>query len=235
MDILNLFKQKTKNNTPQTIINQNNYHDDSYYATYAHKGTEFERKVITFEERKKTSIPTRNGLYPAEVLLLYYISLNIYPNPQNGYPGFWWFEYGIRYVEEYLFILEEDHFIKYDLYQNQLSKYTIKQLKEILISKQMPTNGKKDDLISRVRNNFTENDLKKLTLPLKYVLTEKGEKELEENAYVPYMHQTSTKTIENNPFGEDFTIWSMNKELANTSLDWKILVQKHEEPHHSKW
>lgn len=53
----------------------------------------------------------------------------------------------------------------------------------------MPTNDKKDYLILQVSNNFTENDLKELKLPSKYVLTEKRGKELEENAYVPYMQQ----------------------------------------------
>lgn len=233
MNILNLFSKRNNNNS-KIIINQTNYQNDSYYAEYAHKGTEFEKKVVTFEERKKTAIPTKSGLYPAEVLLLYYVSLNTYPNPKNGYPGFWWFEYGIRYVEQYLSILEEDNFIKYDLYKNQLSKYTIPQLKKILLSKQLPTTGKKDDLILRIKDNLTEDDLKELALPLKYTLTEKGQKELSENAYVPYMHQTSTKTIENNPFGKDFTVWSMNKELAKTGLDWQILVKDYEDQQHNK-
>lgn len=231
--IIQLQNEK-KTTSSKSQNNTSNYQKNEYYSDYAHKGTEFEKKVVTFEERKKTAIPTKSGLYPAEVLLLYYVSLNTYPNPKNGYPGFWWFEYGIRYVEQYLSILEEDNFIKYDLYKNQLSKYTIPQLKKILLSKQLPTTGKKDDLILRIKDNLTEDDLKELALPLKYTLTEKGQKELSENAYVPYMHQTSTKTIENNPFGKDFTVWSMNKELAKTGLDWQILVKDYEDQQHHK-
>ena len=74
------------------------YQNDSYYTDVAFAGTPFEKKVITLEERKKTAIPSETGLYPAEILLLEYCSYGTYPGPKNGYPGFWWFEYGIRDV-----------------------------------------------------------------------------------------------------------------------------------------
>ena len=50
------------------------------------------RKVITFEERKKTSYPSRHGLYVAEILLLEFCGLGKYPKPNGRYPGLWWFE-----------------------------------------------------------------------------------------------------------------------------------------------
>ena len=74
------------------------YKSDDYYVLVTNPGTSFEKSVVTFDERKKTSSPTKNGLYVPEVLLLYYCKKGDYPKPKNGYPGFWWFEYGIRDV-----------------------------------------------------------------------------------------------------------------------------------------
>lgn len=74
------------------------YRPDEYYTLSAFPNTPFEKKVVTFEERKRMSYPSRTGLYVAEILLLYYCSQGKYPNPSNGYPSFWWFEYGIRDV-----------------------------------------------------------------------------------------------------------------------------------------
>lgn len=88
------------------------YRPEDYYTDTAHKGTPFEKKVVTFEERKKISYPSLNGLYVAEILLLEYCSYGKYPHPKNGYPGFWWFEYGIRNIGEKLDSLAQRGFIE---------------------------------------------------------------------------------------------------------------------------
>lgn len=87
------------------------HHPDEYYTLIVHEGTPFQKKVITFEERKKISYPSKNGLYVAEILLLEYCSKGKYPKPNNGYPAFWWFEYGIRDIGKVLKSLEMRNFI----------------------------------------------------------------------------------------------------------------------------
>lgn len=133
------------------------YQPDSYYTKKAHEGTMFESEVVTFNKRKETSIPSRNGLYVPEILMLHFC--NKYPNPKNGYPGYWWFKYGIRDVGTALKSLETRRFI--------------------------------------ALNESTG----------KYEPTELGKAELEENAYVPYMHKNSTN--------RDFTVWDLNLMLGN--------------------
>lgn len=128
------------------------YQPDEYYSTASYPGTMFERKVVTFDERKRTSIPSRNGLYVPEILLLSFCGQ--YPNPKNGYPGYWWFQYGIRNVKEALDSLEARGFLVMDSGIN------------------------------------------------KYRLTDLGEAEIEENAYVAYMHRNTVRT--------DFTVWDLN-------------------------
>ena len=103
------------------------YIPDSYYTNLSYPGTPFERRVITFQERKSVSYPSKRGLYVAEILLLEYCSYGTYPRPKTGYPGFWWFEYGIRNVGHYLSELERRGFICMD---SRKGKYQLTQLGE---------------------------------------------------------------------------------------------------------
>lgn len=153
------------------------YRPDEYYTDVAFAGTSLERKVITFQERKLTAFPSRRGLYPAEILLLYYCdAYRTYPHPKSGYPGFWWFEYGIRNVGAALERLETNGFIM-------------------------------------------------LNEKGKYVLTDIGRMELEENSYVPYMHKTKDKTTEDTRYGLRFNVWSVNEALGNGDKSaWKDVV-----------
>lgn len=109
-----LRKKKTSNEPPIPEYEKPFYREDSYYTNCSYPGTEFERRVITFEERKKMSYPSRNGLYVAEILLLEYCSYGTYPNPKNGYPGFWWFSYGMRNIGFYLQSLADRGFIEFN-------------------------------------------------------------------------------------------------------------------------
>lgn len=103
------------------------YRPAEYYANVVHPGTQFEQRVLTFEDLKKISFPSSRGLYVSEILLLYYCSLGSYPNPKSGYPGFWWFSYGIRNVGYRLSTLESRGFIIMD---SQKGKYKLTALGE---------------------------------------------------------------------------------------------------------
>lgn len=205
------------------------YQNDSYYTDVAFSDTPFEKKVITFEERKKTAIPSGTGLYPAEVLLLEYCSYGTYPGPKNGYPGFWWFEYGIRDVGAALKSLENRGYIVFATAKDSLNNFTMPQLKEMLSAKDLPTTGKKADLVMRVAEAFSEAELLVTGIQVKYMLTELGQRELSENEYVPYMHKAHNKTTEDARFGRTFNVWSINKLLGTgDKSNWKAVVAEQE-------
>ena len=205
------------------------YQDNSYYTNTAFAGTPFEKKVVLFEERKQSAFPSRTGLYPAEILLLEYCSYGTYPGPKNGYPGFWWFEYGIRDVGAALKSLEDRGYITFATAKDSLNQLTIPQLKDMLSAKGMPTTGKKSDLIMRVADAFTDAELLSTGIQVKYVLTELGQCELAENAYVPYMHKTHHKTTEDASFGMTFNVWSINRLLGTgDKSNWKAVVEAQE-------
>ena len=158
MGLFDIFKKKSNEKkvvptAQETLLKQTAaipesekkyYQPDSYYTAKSHEGTPFENEVISFEQRKKTSIPSNNGLYIPEILMLHFCKK--YPNPKSGYPGYWWYKYGIRDVGSIYESLVERGFI--------------------------------------IINDKTG----------KYELTNLGKSELEENAYVPYMHSHSKYT-----------------------------------------
>lgn len=223
---------KTKNCSVTSIVPDSEkkyYQPDSYYTDVVNEGTAFERRVITFEERKNTAIPSTRGLYPAEILLLSYCSKGTYPGPKYGYPGFWWFEYGIRDVDAALRSLEERGYIALKSVRDSVSNFTVVQLKELLAAHGQSTTGKKAELIERVSATVPEEALVAAGLQAKYALTGIGQLELEENAYVPYMHSIHNKTVELEDPNISFNVWIINKMLGTgDKTNWNAIVAEQE-------
>lgn len=204
------------------------YQSDNYYTKKAFEGTVFEKKVITFEERKKISFPSNTGLYVAEILLLSYCDKGQFPCPANGYQGFWWFEYGVRNVGAVLSSLEERGYIYLRHANDCVGQLTIPKLKTILKDHDLSISGNKADLLSRVAENISEEVLLSAGVTRKYALTEKGKSEINENAYVPFMHANPNKSREN--VGEvEFNVWSINRILGKgDKSDWKKVIDAEE-------
>lgn len=199
------------------------------FPTKSYAGTAFEKDVITFDERKKSSLPSARGLYVAEILLLYYCSLGTYPNPKNGYPGFWWYEYGIQDVNYMLNTLEKRGFICFASPKQSLDGLNATELKQILKEHNLPVSGKKAELVEQVSQSVSNDELLTAGVKAKYALTDLGQLELEENAYVPYMHKHPRKTIEDSTFGPTFNVWSINQLLgAGSTSDWEKVVTEQE-------
>ncbi len=238
MGLFDLFKKKekpvqvTQAKTKKDTIPERDkkyYQPEEYYTDVVAEGTPFEKRVISFEERKKTAIPSGRGLYPAEILLLEYCSKGTYPGPKTGYPGFWWFEYGIRDVGAALKNLEERGYIAFASAKESVNSLTIPQLKELLMEHRESTTGKKAELVARVSDTITEEKLLSAGVQPKYRLTEIGMQELSENAYVPYMHSVHNKTTEDDRFGMTFNVWSINKILGSgDKSNWKNIVDEQE-------
>ncbi len=108
MGIFDLFKIKAKEKklSPEEALfreastipesERKYYQQDSYYSARLYEGTPLAKEVVTFEQIKATTIPSEHGLYVPEILLLHFC--NKHPHPKTGYPGYWWYEYGIRNV-----------------------------------------------------------------------------------------------------------------------------------------
>ncbi|WP_027438346.1 SAP domain-containing protein [Lachnospira multipara] len=201
------------------------YQSDDYYTFYSYPGTEMATRVITFEERKKTSFPSARGLYVAEIMLLEYCSRGKYPKPKGGYPGLWWFKYGIRDVGHALESLRDRGFIQWAPKVKSLGTLKVDELKQLLINEGLSTVGKKADLISRIVTEIPDERLAIPNYEPKYELTDLGKAELEDNGYVPYMHRHNHLTTEDNSFGETFTVWDINKLFPDgKATNWRSVV-----------
>lgn len=203
------------------------YNPDSYYTDIIAKDTIWEREVIPFSERKKISYPSKNGLYVAEILLLQYCSYGTYPHPKQGYPGFWWFGYGIRNVGAALESLESRGYIEYVSAADSLPKMTVAQLQEIANAHGLSIRGKKADIISGILEKIPNEELETCVTERKYRLTPTGESELQSNLYVPLMHNDPDKTIEDERFGKEFNVWAVNRILGqNDFRDANRVIQE---------
>ncbi len=203
------------------------YQPDEYYTFASYPGTSMARKIITFQERKKTCIPSERGLYVAEILLLEYCRKGWYPNPKDGYPGFWWFQYGIRDVGHALEALAQRGFIIMASPLDSVGSLTVLELKALLRKAQLPVGGRKSDLVKRIQDNFSDDMLTDAKIDCKYQLTELGRQELQDNAYVPYMHSIPGKTTEEGPRDTIFNVWRINQELGpGDKSNWKDIVDK---------
>lgn len=160
-------------------------------------------------------IRSRNGLTVGEILLLEYCKKGNYPNPQGGYQGFWWFDYGIKDAGAVLKTLENRGFIRYASPIERIETLKVAQLKEILKELDLQTTGKKSDLIERIKNSDNLSVLDGYFKDKKYTLTELGENELKENEYIPYMN--SHKNLE-------MTVWDMNKQIHHTNLGYRNIL-----------
>lgn len=236
MGLFDFLKNKGRNNDvsyERALISESekkHYQPDEYYTKKVNVGTSFERIVVTFDERKKTAIPSKRGLYPAEILLLAYCDKGDYPCPKNGYPGFWWFEYGIRDVGSKMIELENRGFLKLGIISDAVKSLTTSQLKDLLSEEGVSMTGNKSELTNKVIDFISEDKLIDFGLKRKYVLTTLGQAELEENAYVPYMHKINKKTAEGSGSGVEFNVWSINKLLGSGSKsNWKDVVDKQEQ------
>ncbi len=205
------------------------YQRDEYYTYYSYPGTHMARRVITFDERKRNSYPSANGLYVAEILLLEYCSYGDYPKPRNGYPGLWWFSYGIRDVGHALESLEHRGFLQWATEADALKHLRVDELKQILSASFLPITGKKADLIDRIINEVPEDRITINNYTRKYMLTPKGIQELQINEYVPYMHKHRFTTTEDGRFGPTFNVWDINRLFPDgNASDWRRIVGKME-------
>lgn len=141
----------------------------------------------------ETITPSRNGLYPEEILMLSYAPT--YKLSGNQFPEFWASEYSVTDPQGLLQSLLDRGFLAVGDLQATLSHLKVTELKAELKSIGAPTSGKKAELIERL---LSRGDIGALAdkYPCEYyVLTEKGTQELKENEYVPYLHKTGYMSV----------------------------------------
>lgn len=85
----------------------------------------------------------------------------------------------------------EDEFIELASPLNAAKDSKVSDLKEILKEHNLKVSGKKDELIERLGENLTDDELKKHFKSKTYQISEKGLKFLSENSYILYIYNNS--------------------------------------------
>lgn len=150
-----------------------------------------EENAKELKYRMKNFYPSRNGLKPAEILMLYYA--HNFHNGTNNFQSFWYYEYEIKNPQEILNLLLEKNFIYVTSAKENLKNLTIIQLKEILKELNLKLSGKKTELISRIIENAKNEYLENKITVRNFELTDLGKQELKENEYIPYFHKVKFK------------------------------------------
>lgn len=141
-----------------------------------------------------------NGLLPHEILMLNYA--HTFAPSGNTFQNFWYYSYGVGNPQELLRKLEREGFFVLGGLDSSLASLTVTDLKAILELNGLPQTGTKGTLISRLKESVPAGTLSRLLPAPKYVLTEKGQYELQNNEYVLYIHRHPNF---------DISLWQMNK------------------------
>ena len=198
MGIFDFFKKKSSD---KPIVQVNRTEISKIHIENKNLSTS-DNDIPSLEERIKNAVPSKNGLYPHEIIMLDYA--HTYKNSNNSFQNFWKWNYSVLEPQELLNSLFNRGFIKTGGIKSVLCKLKVNELKELLTNKNQKTTGKKDELIERIIANYNEDELNKNFPDRYFELTEKGETELKENDYVSYLHRHNFMTV-----------WEMNQLLYN--------------------
>ena len=142
------------------------------------------------------------GLYPVEILMIAYSDK--YNETQEEFPGFWTFKYNMAKPKEVLDHVANLGFIELGSPFESLNTLKIDVLKGILKEKSLPITGKKEDLIERIKTNYSETEVEPY-VERHYKPSESGQKAIKDNDYIPFLHLKSDYA--------DINPLSINREL----------------------
>ena len=152
--------------------------------------------------------PSKNGLFPQEILMLSYA--DTFFNCDNTFQNFWEYRYGVDDPQKLLDGLKQKGFIEIADLKNTLKNQTLVILKDELKSSGLKVSGNKDILIERLLTEGNIYELEQKFNHRKYMLTEKGKQELDNNEYVRYIHRKQFDEL-------GLNIYTLNQ----------LMVQKH--------
>lgn len=198
MGFFDLFKKKSK----QKKIQDSKSNVNNNLSVRSQLITE---EVIPVEKRIKKISPNSEGLYPHEVLVLSYAP-TYYVDGDNEFQRFWWYRYGIKDVNKVLKSLLNRDFLRSGSLASAMQKATVVELKDILRDNDRKVTGNKKVLIQRLLDEVDNEKLNKIFKRRTYEVTDLGEKVLNYEEHIPYIHKNSIENLD---------IFSLSKMIEN--------------------
>lgn len=159
----------------------------------------------------KTATPSKQGLYPHEIMMLEYAPH--FKTSNNSFQNFWYWQYSVTEPQAILDSLFERGFIEVGDLRSALEKLKVPEIKEELQFINQKVTGKKAELVDRLMEFGNVGDLDKRYSERYYALTLKGEQELKENQYVSYLHRNRYMSV-----------WEMNHRIAQTHYPYRDIL-----------
>lgn len=144
-------------------------------------------EIPSLKSRLNNAFPSENGLYPHEIVMLDYASS--YKTTNNKFQNFWKWDYSVLDPQSVLDSLYARGFICISDVPTTLRKLVVADLKTMLSQKNAKVTGKKDELIKRILETYSTEELEEIVPEKYYALTDIGEKELNDNKYISYLHR----------------------------------------------
>lgn len=143
--------------------------------------------IPSLETRLKTAVPSKQGLFPHEILMLSYA--HTYKTSANDFQGFWYYLYSVLDPQRILVSLVERGFLSIGGLRETIERLKVSELKDELQIIGEKTTGKKAELVERLMKAGNVQDLEQRHIERYFCLTEKGQQEINENEYVLYLHR----------------------------------------------
>ena len=159
----------------------------------------------------KSATPSKQGLYPHEIMMLEYAPH--FKTSNNRFQNFWYWQYSVTDPQSVLDSLFNREFIQVGDLRSALEKLKLPEIKEELKQLNQKVTGKKSELIDRLVEFGDLTVLNQKYSERYYVLTSKGEQELKENQYVSYLHRNRYMTV-----------WEMNQRIAQTHYPYRDIL-----------
>ena len=159
--------------------------------------------IIPLETLLKVATPSKQGLYPHEILMLHYA--NTYKvGGSNSFQSFWLYQYSVENPQAVLNSLLERGFLVIGDLKSALERQKVVDLKAELQAIGEKASGKKAEIVERLLNSGNSDSLEAKYSERYYALTDVATKDLEDNEYVLYLHRTRRMSV-----------WDMNYLLHN--------------------
>lgn len=147
----------------------------------------------SLEERVSVCTPSKQGLFPHEILMLSYATT--YKTTENTFQKFWLYSYSVRDPQAVLSSLCDRGFLCVGDLRSAIEKQKVVDLKNELQSIGERVTGKKAELVERLLEKGDLSLLARKYSERYYALTELGQQELNENEYVVYLHRRNYMSV----------------------------------------
>ena len=143
--------------------------------------------VMPIEKRIRSTQPTCDGLFPHEILVLSYAES--YTTEDHEFSGFWQYKYGINDVQAILRKLNLKGYLVIGNIEDVLENLKMPTLKQLLQERNLKVSGKKAELIERILENVSLQELESRFKERPYKLTDTGKTTLDKFEWIPYIHR----------------------------------------------